>query len=97
MVDVADMTEGYAYYVYTLTGNPMDAWAVLRAKVREGYFVRVDRLVDGEWEYDPDGVGDITGLSGATGVRRVTEEKLRDIIKANTKTLDPDKVLVDIE
>ncbi len=96
MVDVLDMKQGYAYYVYTTSDNPdpIDAYAVLRAEVREGYIVNVERLVDGGWEYDPDGLGDITGITGATGVRRVSEEKLRAIIRANSKTLDPNEVLV---
>ena len=92
MPDVPDMSSGHAYYVYTTSAtgyDPMKAWGVLRAKVSDGYIVNVERLVDGAWEYDPDGSGDIMGITGATGVKRVSEAKLREIIKANTKTLDP--------
>jgi hypothetical protein len=86
------MRQGYAYYVYTTmdTGyDPMRAYGVLRTS-RPG---RAERLVDGKWEYDPEGYGDIIGITGATGVKRVDEAKLREIIKGNSKTLDPDEVL----
>jgi len=92
MPDVPDMSSGHAYYVYTTstTGyDPMKAWGVLRAEVSDGYILNVERLVDDAWENDPDGLGDIRGITGATGVKRVSEAKLREIIKANTKTLDP--------
>jgi hypothetical protein len=96
MPEVPDMSGGFAYYVYTsmATGyDPMKAHGVLRARVSDGYILNVERLVDGAWEYDPDGLGDIRGITGATGVKRVSEAKLREIIKANTKTLDPATVL----
>ena len=40
------------------------------------------------------GYGDIIGITEATGVRCITEGQLRQIIEANTPTLDPDEVLV---
>ncbi len=58
-----------------------------------GYIVNVERLVDGAWGYDPDGSVDIMGITRATGVKKVSEAKLREIIKANSKTLHPDEVL----
>jgi hypothetical protein len=65
----------------------------LATKVSNGYIVNVERLVDGAWKYDPDGSVDIMGITGATGVKKVSEAKLREIIKANSKTLYPDEVL----
>ena len=58
-----------------------------------GYIVNVERLVDGAWKYDLDGSGGIMGIAGATGVKKVSEAKLQEIIKANSKTLNPDEVL----
>ena len=85
-------TGGYAYYVYTTMEagyDPMKAYGVLRS----GQPGRAERLVDGEWEYDPDGYGDIIGIAGATGLKKVSAEELKTIIRANSKTLDPDEVL----
>ena len=58
-----------------------------------GYIVNVESLGDEAWKYDPDGSVDIMGITGATGVKKVSEAKLREIIKANSKTLNPDEVL----
>ena len=58
-----------------------------------GYTVNVERLVDEAWKYDPAGSVDIMGITGATRVKKVSEAKLREIIKANSKTLHPDEVL----
>ena len=96
MPDAPDVSSGFAYYVYTsmATGyDPMKAHGVLRARVSDGYILGVELLVDEAWAHDPKGLEDIVGISGATGVQRVSEAKLRKIIEANSKTLDPDTVL----
>lgn len=85
-----DVRNGYAYYVYTTAStryDPMQAYGILRTRTRG----RAERLVDDEWEYDPHSYGDIIGITGATGVKKVSPEQLKDIIRANSKDLDPEK------
>ena len=94
--DFYGVRNGYAYFVYTTPDtvyDPMKAYAIARAKVNGGAIVGIERLVDSVWEHDLEGYGDITGINGATGVRHITKEQLREIVQANSKTLDPDEVL----
>ena len=71
------------YYAYTRRPDydPEQAHQLARATVEDEYEIGFERLEDGEWVQDSNVAGDVFGLSGHVGLRRVDEETALGIVE----------------
>ena len=94
--DFYGVRNGYAYFVYLPSGwtSIKDAIGAARVEVINGSIGDTFYLDTDEWVFDRDVYGDVTKMNGSTGVRHVTEDELRTLIKEKSISgVDPEKVL----